>query len=258
MKRLFMIFMVFLFIFAFAGTSDAIQATTGLELERLTNPQADPGEPDGIEPWGSDHPDYVFRGDRWNSYIWSMTCLTPKDECCETQGSELWVGTNRNLLYTAFLGLYMQFLEQDFTIEEFDYVINKLFCGNVPTGYHLGDCIDKDFRAQVWKWPLCDGPWQTVYESDFDDFSCCGAEYDRWNWMNDEHPLCCEREWKFGPDWGYREATAYTPSCDGECTDVGAGEVCCSWPRAVFGNSLSFLNPAIPDVEKLRTIAFGH
>ena len=256
MKKIFAILFILICMTVLSGMAFGIEPTPGLNLERITNPQATPGEPDGIKPWENDSSAH-FRGDRWNSYIWSMTCFTPKNECCEEQGTELWVGTNRNLLYSAFLGLYIEYLQEDFTIEEFDYVINKLFCGNVPTGYHLGDCIDKDFRAQIWKWPLCDGPWELVYQSDFSDYDCCGAGWNDGDWLNDEHPLCCTRKWKFGPDWGYREAGAYTPSCGADCCPSQTEEVCCSWPRVVFGNSRSFLNPDIPDVERLRTIAFG-
>ena len=253
---------VFLVI-SFAGTVPALQSTTNITLERLSNPQAGPGEPDGIKPWGTDDPAYPFRGDRWNSYIWSMACFTPKNACCEEGESALYVGTNRNVLYSMFLELYLNYLADQFTIEEFDWIVNKLFCGNIPTGFtNNGDCIDKDFRAQIWKWPLCNGPWEQVYSSTEDDYDCCGPYYDYEGILNSEHPLCCTSKWKLGPDWGYRGVSVYTPK-DNECFDGGGGEICCSWPRIIFGGSRSFaglggFDTGIPPIEHLRAIGFGH
>lgn len=246
-----------------AGTSLAIESTTGIILERLSNPQAGPGEPDGIQPWGTDHPDYPFRGDRWNSYIFSMACYTQKNECGQDEEPELWVGTNRNVIYSGLVGL-MQKYKLGFSIEEIDFVINKLFCGNIPTGYNEGDCIDKDFRAQIWKFPICDDGnngdlWENVYTSDFDDY-CCG-EYRDWDCMNEAYPLCCDAEWIFGPEWGYRGVITYTPTCAGDsCIGTIDASVCQgdTWPRIIFGGSNSFIYDELPDTDYLRAIAFGH
>lgn len=197
------------------------------EPVKITNPAHGVGEADGIDPDGYMG---VHAGDRWNSYIWSLCCMEGCDE-----DTYLWAGTNRNILYQALYQALFPLLSQaGFTIRDFDYAMETLFCGNIPTGWPGCENIiypEKDFRAQIWRKNLTDDTeWEMVHQAD----TC-----DEW-WIDEEETV----KYIAGMDWGYRACITYTPPV--LCAENTDQVECCPYggEAIYFGTAASLCNPA--------------
>ncbi len=169
----------------------AVPSQASLEWTRITNPGNGPGDPDGIVPGG----------DRNNSYAWSMGTLPT------SEGTYLYVGSNRNLAYPILLGNMI------YSDEE----IMSNFEGAIPT--------DKDFRGRIFRYNI-DGsqPWEEVYISPV-TFSGDIGDYER----SADHPFPKmpratvtsyyggpETNVIFGQENGYRGMETFTPEGETE------------------------------------------
>lgn len=232
MKKLSLIsVVVFLSLFCLVGSAFAVLSNpvkisnTATVEDEWCSGQYRTVDPDGIAK-STEFGTLSVTGDRWNSYIWSLCCL----EECEGGDTYLWAGTLRNPLYKLFDHIRRTCLSCgpscQFPVWLYDALIEKIFCGNVPTGWH--GCkypMAKDFQAEIWRWKIgaSAGDWDRVYKSecaDWPDENCAGncddCEYNPcdspeqcWNRIPCATVDCDYFTWCMGPDWGFPSCLSY-------------------------------------------------